>query len=103
MNWYSPKKPAEIAESRLIQAILTDKFSINSNLPAERELAELLGVTRPTLREALQRLERDGWLEIHQGKPTRIRNYWEEGNLLLKIPNIARRISFKTCFLSGSI
>ena len=81
MNWYSPKKPAEIAESRLIQAILTGKFSINSNLPAERELAELLGVTRPTLREALQRLERDGWLEIHQGKPTRIRNYWEEGNL----------------------
>ncbi|MFH1445976.1 MAG: fatty acid metabolism transcriptional regulator FadR [Chloroflexota bacterium] len=81
MDWYSPKKPAEIAESRLIQAILTGKFSINSNLPAERELAELIGVTRPTLREALQRLERDGWLEIHQGKTTRIRNFWEEGNL----------------------
>lgn len=41
----------------------------------------MLGVTRPTLREALQRLARDGWLEINQGKPTRIRDYWNEGKL----------------------
>ena len=40
-----------------------------------------LGVTRPTLRETLQRLARDGWLEIRHGKPTRVRNYWREGNL----------------------
>jgi GntR family transcriptional regulator, negative regulator for fad regulon and positive regulator of fabA len=38
-------------------------------------------VTRPTLRETLQRLERDGWVEIHQGKPTRVRDYWKEGSL----------------------
>jgi GntR family negative regulator for fad regulon and positive regulator of fabA len=44
-------------------------------------LAKQLGVTRPTLREALQRLARDGWLEIKQGKPTRIRDYWHEGKL----------------------
>ena len=80
-DWHSVKKPAEIAETRLIKAILDGDFSINSYLPGERELAESLGVTRPTLREALQRLERDGWVEIHQGKPTRVRNYWEEGSL----------------------
>jgi GntR family transcriptional regulator, negative regulator for fad regulon and positive regulator of fabA len=81
MNWESPQRPAELTESRLIAAILDGTFPINSQLPAERELAERLGVTRPTLREALQRLGRDGWLEIHQGKPTRVRNYWQEGNL----------------------
>jgi GntR family negative regulator for fad regulon and positive regulator of fabA len=81
MNWESPQRPAELTESRLIAAILDGTFPINSQLPAERDLAEKLGVTRPTLREALQRLGRDGWLEIHQGKPTRIRNYWQEGNL----------------------
>ncbi|MGB8253769.1 MAG: fatty acid metabolism transcriptional regulator FadR [Anaerolineaceae bacterium] len=81
MDWESPARPAELTESRLIAAILDGAFPINSLLPAERELAEKLGVTRPTLREALQRLGRDGWLEIHQGKPTRIRNYWQEGNL----------------------
>ena len=81
MDWESPQRPAELTESRLIAAILDGTFPINSTLPAERELAEKLGVTRPTLREALQRLGRDGWLEIHQGKPTRVRNYWQEGNL----------------------
>jgi GntR family negative regulator for fad regulon and positive regulator of fabA len=81
MDWESPLRPAELTESRLIAAILDGTFPINTTLPAERVLAEHLGVTRPTLREALQRLGRDGWLEIHQGKPTRIRNYWQEGNL----------------------
>ena len=79
---YRPiRKPAEMAEYRLIEAILNNTFPINSNLPAERELSELIGVTRPTLRETLQRLARDGWVEIHQGKPTRVRDYWKEGCL----------------------
>jgi GntR family negative regulator for fad regulon and positive regulator of fabA len=80
-NWHPPDKPAELTEARLISAILNGTFPANTNLPAERELAAQLGVTRPTLREALQRLGRDGWLEIHQGKPTRVRNYCEEGSL----------------------
>jgi GntR family negative regulator for fad regulon and positive regulator of fabA len=80
-TWQPPSKPAEITESRLIAAILDGTFPTDSDLPAERELAARLGVTRPTLREALQRLTRDGWLEIHQGKPTRVRNYLQEGNL----------------------
>ena len=81
MNWDLPKKPAELSERRLIDAILTGQYPIDTNLPAERELAVMLGVTRPTLRETLQRLARDGWLEIRHGKPTRVRNYWREGNL----------------------
>ncbi|NOX63159.1 MAG: fatty acid metabolism transcriptional regulator FadR [Chloroflexi bacterium] len=81
MTWDSPQKPAEIAESRLLQAILDGEFPINSNLPGERALAAQIGVTRPTLREALQRLARDGWLEIRHGKPTRVRDYWREGSL----------------------
>ena len=82
-DWDTPLKPAEMAESRLVEAILEGRFPAGSSLPAERELAEKLGVTRPTLREALQRLARDGWIEIQQGKPTRVRNYWQEGNLLI--------------------
>lgn len=80
-QWDAPVKPAELCENRLVGAILDGTFPINSSLPPERELAEQIGVTRPTLREALQRLSRDGWLEIHHGKPTRVRNYWREGNL----------------------
>ncbi|HEX7975949.1 MAG TPA: fatty acid metabolism transcriptional regulator FadR [Anaerolineales bacterium] len=81
MNWTAPQKPAEFSETRLIEAILDGRFPIGSSLPAERELAAALGVTRPTLREALQRLARDGWIEIRHGRPTRVRDYWHEGNL----------------------
>ncbi len=81
MNWDTPPKPAELAESRLIEAILKGQFPIGSTLPAERDLAFRLGVTRPTLRETLQRLARDGWIDINHGKATRVRNYWQEGNL----------------------
>lgn len=82
MNNYPPiLKPAELAESRLIDAILDGSFPFDSTLPPERELATQLGVTRPTLRETLQRLARDGWIEIHQGKSTRVCNPWQEGNL----------------------
>ena len=83
VEWDIPIKPAELAENRLVEAFLNGTFPINSNLPAERELAEKLGVTRPTLREALQRLSRDGWVEIKHGRSTRVRDYWQEGNLLI--------------------
>ncbi|GEM46379.1 fatty acid metabolism transcriptional regulator FadR [Deinococcus cellulosilyticus] len=76
-------KPAEHAEKALIERILDGQYPQGSFLPSERDLAGLLGVTRPTLREALQRLSRDGWLEIQQGKPTRVRHYWQEGGLAL--------------------
>ena len=81
MNWDIPPRPAELIENRLINAILDNQFAINSHLPPERTLAAQLGVTRPTLREALQRLARDGWIEIRHGKPTRVRDYWYEGSL----------------------
>ncbi len=89
MNWELPPRPAELVENRLINAIVDGEFPIGSTLPPERELAGRLGVTRPTLREALQRLARDGWIEIHHGKSTRVRDYWHEGNLAV-LGTIAR-------------
>jgi len=82
-EWSAPQKAAEITERRLLDAVLDGTFPVGSKLPPERELAEMLGVTRPTLREALQRLSREGWIEIHHGRSTRVRNYWQEGNLLI--------------------
>jgi len=81
MSWEPIPKPAEVAETRLLEAILDGTFPIDSHLPGERHLAAQIGVTRPTLREALQRLARDSWLDIQQGKPTRVRDYWHEGSL----------------------
>lgn len=80
-EWTAPQRPAAYAEHALVAAILDGAYPPGSPLPAERELAARLGITRPTLRETLQRLERDGWLTIQQGKPTIINNFWQEGGL----------------------
>lgn len=81
MDWTAPAKPKEYAEHALLAAILDGTFAPGTSLPGERTLAAQLGVTRPTLREALQRLARDGWLTVSQGKPTLVNDYWQEGGL----------------------
>ncbi len=81
MRGTSPRKPASHAEESLIRAILSGAYPPGSALPAERELAERLGVTRPTLREVLGRLERDGWIAIRHGKATLVNDFWTNGGL----------------------
>ncbi len=76
-----PLRPAAHAESLLVDRILDGSYPPESDLPAERALAEDLGVTRPTVREALKRLERDGWISIQHGKPTRVRDIYKDGGL----------------------
>ncbi|MBC8943807.1 fatty acid metabolism transcriptional regulator FadR [Xenorhabdus indica] len=75
------QSPASFAEEYLIESIWNNRFPPGSILPAERELSELIGVTRTTLREVLQRLARDGWLTIQHGKPTKVNNFWETSGL----------------------
>lgn len=74
---YKAQSPAGFAEEYIVESIWSGRFPPGTILPAERELSELIGVTRTTLREVLQRLARDGWLTIQHGKPTRVNNYME--------------------------
>lgn len=75
------KRLSDMIEDRLVEMILGGDFPPGAALPLERDLAAGLGVGRPTLREALQRLERDGWLSVRKGQPTRVNDYWRDGNL----------------------
>jgi GntR family negative regulator for fad regulon and positive regulator of fabA len=81
MRIFKAKSPAGFAEEYIVESIWNGEFPPGSILPAERELSELIGVTRTTLREVLQRLARDGWLTIQHGKPTRVNNFWETSGL----------------------
>ena len=78
---YKAQSPASFAEEYIVESIWSGRFPPGTILPAERELSELIGVTRTTLREVLQRLARDGWLTIQHGKPTKVNNYWETCSL----------------------
>ncbi len=76
-----PLRPMETAEHRLIARILDGTYAIGTRLPPERDLAAQLGVTRPTLREAMRHLEQEGWLRVQHGKPTLVQDFWREGGL----------------------
>ena len=92
------KGPADVAEQYLIESIWNGSMAINSELPAERLLADKIGVTRTTLREVLQRLSKDGWITIRHGKPTKVNNFWETSGLnilsTLTRLDVARRGDF---------
>ncbi|MDG6896951.1 hypothetical protein A6A19_02790 [Actinobacillus delphinicola] len=70
------QSPAKLAEEYIVKSIWYKNLLPGECLPAERELAEKIGVTRTTLREVLQRLARDGWLTIQHGKPTKVNDIW---------------------------
>ena len=79
----TPLRPTQHAENIILTAILEGRYPPEGVLPAERVLAEQIGVTRPTLRETLQRLAREGWITIRHGKPTKVNDYWNKGGLSL--------------------
>ena len=56
----------QIAE-QLRSLIAGGEFKPGSRLPAERDLAKQLGVSRPSVREALIALEVEGWVEVRTG------------------------------------
>lgn len=56
----------QIAE-QLRSLICKGEFGPGSRLPAERDLARQLGVSRPSVREALIALEVEGWVEVRTG------------------------------------
>jgi GntR family transcriptional repressor for pyruvate dehydrogenase complex len=55
---------------QILTLIRTDELAPGDQLPPERELATLLGVSRPVVREALRALSIMGVIEIRQGSGT---------------------------------
>jgi DNA-binding FadR family transcriptional regulator len=56
----------QIAE-QLRSLITAGEWAVASRLPAERDLARQLGVSRPSVREALIAMEVEGWVEVRTG------------------------------------
>jgi GntR family transcriptional repressor for pyruvate dehydrogenase complex len=53
---------------RIEELLAHDQLSAGSRLPPERELAQMLGVSRPALREAVKILAARGWLVVRHGQ-----------------------------------
>ncbi|MTL13951.1 GntR family transcriptional regulator, partial [Nocardia seriolae] len=66
---------------QLVGEVLDGELAPGAALPAERALAETLGVSRPTVREALQRLAHTGLVEVRQGGSTTVRDFRRHAGL----------------------
>ena len=70
---FKPIKPKKVSiqiADQIRTAILNGEFSPGDKLPPERELAELFGVSRPSVREALNTLVSSGMVTPLQGGGT---------------------------------
>ncbi|MFE5475541.1 FadR/GntR family transcriptional regulator [Nocardia sp. NPDC056541] len=61
--------------------VLGGELAAGSTLPSERQLAEALGVSRPAVREALQRLAAAGLVAVRQGEATTVLDYRRSAGL----------------------
>jgi DNA-binding FadR family transcriptional regulator len=68
---------SDMVYEKLISAVISGKFAVNSKLPPEIELARQIDVSRPILRIALQRLRDDGILKSRRGS----------GNFIIRQPH----------------
>jgi DNA-binding FadR family transcriptional regulator len=59
---------------RLMDAITTSEFPPGSQLPSEKELMNMIGVGRPSIREAMLSLQQMGLIKISHGERARVIN-----------------------------
>ncbi|MBS2970505.1 GntR family transcriptional regulator [Metabacillus sp. KIGAM252] len=76
------ERASDLVEKALVQSILAYKLLPHTSLKPERELAAIYGVGRPAVREAIQRMERDGWVTLRKGMPPTVNDYLQQGNLM---------------------
>ena len=62
------RSAGEHVADRLVTAIALGEFVPGQRLPTERDLAATLGVSRATIREAIQRLSALGYVEVRRGR-----------------------------------
>lgn len=70
-SWDEPIVTQHVADhvvDRLVTAIALGVYTPKQQLPSERELATMLGVSRTSVREALGRLTETGYLEVRRGR-----------------------------------
>jgi GntR family transcriptional repressor for pyruvate dehydrogenase complex len=72
------ERVSEKVAAQLKKVISEGLFKVGARLPAERELAELMGVSRASVREAIQMLELQGLVETVHGGGSIVRNLTEQ-------------------------
>lgn len=74
------KKSHETVEKALIDGLLKGDPLPGSHLQSERELALRFAVSRTTVREALLKMQKSGWISVQQRHATVVNDFWSRGD-----------------------
>ena len=66
------KKKHEIVKDDILEKILSGEYEVGEIIPKEVDLAKEYDVSRPTVRQAIQSLVSEGYLERKQRVGTRV-------------------------------
>ncbi|WP_121258781.1 FadR/GntR family transcriptional regulator [Nocardioides ferulae] len=93
--------PDEVFD-QVLSGVVDGELAPGEALPSERRLAEVLGVSRPAVREALQRMAQTRLLDVRHGGATTVRDFRRHAGLDLLprllvrggtlVPDVARSI-----------
>ena len=109
----SPRRLADDVFDQIVEGVLSGDLPVGERLPSERDLAERLGVSRPAVREALQRVAASGIVTIRQGEGARVHDPATSGGLDLLsrllirngavVPTVARSIIETRALIGPSV
>lgn len=86
---------ADAAANSIRTEIASGRWPIGSRIPIEPQLAQLLGVSRGTVREAVKTLVSRGLLEVQQGSGTYVRSGFDPSASLQKLRLASLRDQFE--------
>lgn len=91
-----PSTYADQVYGKILSNIMSGTFVNGARLPSEKALGESFGVSRPVVREALARLQRDGLIESRRGSGSFVRSTPPEDlSLVTDLTQIARYQRFQ--------
>ena len=87
---------SDLAYEKLMSAVISGQFSVNSRLPPELVLAQRIGVSRPVLRAALIRLRTDGILASKRGSGNYVIR--QPHQTVLQMVHLSQIVDIQNCF-----
>jgi len=75
------KSVPEDVFDQIVAEVLSGDMPPGEPLPSERRLAEVLGVSRPAVREAIKRLTEAGLVDVRHGDATTVRDFRRHAGL----------------------
>jgi len=92
----APEKLSDVVYDGIVSLIARGDLILNSRLPSETELSARFGVSRPVVREALQRLREDGVIVSRQGSGSYVKR--QPDMAVLQFAQVSSLADVQRCF-----